>query len=453
MKSLLVCISLLFLTTSCDSIKPKTAIVFEVKDKEFPFHLPLVIEQAKQFNPKAKIYVLDSRKKQTGLLTPSCLTFTKLSTLKRQMKRDLVGPHYILEDNVLVYADLTKARLGTKIHLGPGIKLKNGWLHRGELPAKFLNESKLNSLFWTRISDHAFIPRDDSGKLICTLQLPRHMLADYQAKELHMTSSPFISGDSFRAFADHVYDDTTRQFDPQAVKSGDTIFVSADNLALFFSVIHPKLKNPYILITHNSTQNVPGPYESYLKDETLFAWFGKNVTLKHPKMHPLPIGLANMFWKHGNIDQLRKVMGHLPEKKDHLVYLNLWTATCPLEREMIYKTFGNAPQTFVGQKKPYGEFLEDLAHSTFVFSPRGTSLDCHRTWEAMLLGCIPIVKKSPIDPVYEGLPVWLVDDWAEVTAEALQRIEVEFSAKTFKKEKLYLAYYLDQIREAQKKCR
>lgn len=443
----------LFLFSACDSIKPKSAIVIEVKDKEFPFHLPLVVEQAKQFNPKAKFYVLDTRQRKTGLPQVSCKTFTKTSKLKSQMKRDLVGPRYIIEDNVLVYANLTKARSGTRIHLGPGIKLINGWLHRGELRAKFLDEKKLTSLFWSRISDQAIIPRDDSGKLICSLQLPRNILADYQAKELRMTSSPFISGDSFRAFADHVYDDTPKQFDLSAVKKGDSIFVSADDLALFFSVIHPRLKEPYVLITHNSIKNVPGPFASYLEDDTLHAWFGKNVTLKHPKMRPLPIGLANLFWKHGNVDQIRRVMGHLPETKEHLVYLNLWKVTCPGERELIYKNFEKAPETYVSTKKPYTGFLEDVANSTFVFSPRGTSLDCHRTWEAMLLGSIPVVKRSEIDPVYEDLPILLIDDWAEVTMEKLKRAKALFSAKKFKKEKLYLAYYLDQIREAQKECR
>ena len=28
---------------------------------------------------------------------------------------------------------------------------------------------------------------------------------------------------------------------------------------------------------------------------------------------------------------------------------------------------------------------------TFILSPAGIGLDCHRTWEALCLGCIPIV--------------------------------------------------------------
>lgn len=452
MRKLIIFLSVLLLATACDSFKPKTGIVFEVKDTEFPFHLPLAIEQAKRFNPKAKIYVLDRRSHFKGLPDVPCKIYRHLGKLKAQMKRDLIGPRYFLEDNVLVYANLNTAKTGSRSRLGPGIELKNGWLTRGSYRAKFLGEKVLPRLFWSRMSDHAILPKDDSGKLICSLQLPRDELANYAANTLHASSSPFISGDSFRAIADHIYDDTGCKFHMQQVKKGDTIFVSTRDLPLFFSVVHPQLKVPYILITHNGIENVPGAFEEYLTDDNLVAWFGKNVTLDHPKMYPLPIGLANMFWSHGNVDHIRQVIGK-EHQKDHLIYLNLWKVTCPGERELIYQKFEKCPETFVASKKPYGEFLTDLAHSSFVFSPRGTSLDCHRTWEAMLLGCIPIVKRSKIDKVYEDLPVMLIDDWKELTLEGLKAEEKRFKKRTFNTEKLYLPYYIKQIRDVQRKCR
>jgi hypothetical protein len=49
----------------------------------------------------------------------------------------------------------------------------------------------------------------------------------------------------------------------------------------------------------------------------------------------------------------------------------------------------------------------------FVISPHGNGLDCHRTWEALCLGCIVIVKKSPIDTLYTDLPVLIIDNWSD----------------------------------------
>ena len=62
----------------------------------------------------------------------------------------------------------------------------------------------------------------------------------------------------------------------------------------------------------------------------------------------------------------------------------------------------------------------------FTVSPHGNGLDCHRTWEDLILGCIPIVKTSPIDYLYEGLPVAIVKDWDEVTADNLKAWRTRF---------------------------
>lgn len=56
----------------------------------------------------------------------------------------------------------------------------------------------------------------------------------------------------------------------------------------------------------------------------------------------------------------------------------------------------------------------------FLANPAGNGLDTHSTWECLLAGCIPINPHSPLDPMYEGLPVWLVNDWTEVTDETVR---------------------------------
>ena len=53
----------------------------------------------------------------------------------------------------------------------------------------------------------------------------------------------------------------------------------------------------------------------------------------------------------------------------------------------------------------------------FIISPHGNGLDCHRTWEALALGCYPIIKSSPLDCMFEGLPVIIVNNWNEVTPD------------------------------------
>ena len=59
--------------------------------------------------------------------------------------------------------------------------------------------------------------------------------------------------------------------------------------------------------------------------------------------------------------------------------------------------------------------LEEYARAQFVASPWGGGLDCHRTYEALAMGAIPIVRSSgPLDASFAAQPVLIVDDWADV---------------------------------------
>src|SRR3989344_7491676 len=99
-------------------------------------------------------------------------------------------------------------------------------------------------------------------------------------------STPFISGDTFRFFADFVYDELDTSLDPSRVTSGKTVFVKTDYLAPFFQKIHPAISSPYILITHNSDDPAPGPYARFLDGPKLLAWFGQTFGgTAPPKMH------------------------------------------------------------------------------------------------------------------------------------------------------------------------
>ena len=87
--------------------------------------------------------------------------------------------------------------------------------------------------------------------------------------EERLSSEPYISGDTFRKYSDFIFDETQR-FDPEAVKKGDIIFLATGgehDLKVFFTEFHPKIKYPYILITHNGDRDTPGEFKDYLEDK------------------------------------------------------------------------------------------------------------------------------------------------------------------------------------------
>jgi hypothetical protein len=72
-------------------------------------------------------------------------------------------------------------------------------------------------------------------------------------------------------------------------------------------------------------------------------------------------------------------------------------------------------------------------------------LDCHRTWEAILLGCIVIVKTSELDNLYEDLPVYIVNKWCDINSNLLETIINSYKNKIFNYEKISLKYWVDKI--------
>lgn len=269
---------------------------------------------------------------------------------------------------------------------------------------------------------------------------------------LRSSSYPFISGDTFRAFCDFIVDETQLPLDTNFIQNGDTIFVNADFLEYFFHNIHPKISNKYILVTHNSTLTVPGKFESFLNDEKLVAWFGKNAVSNHPKMYPLPIGIANNYWPHGNVKLWKKIISSLIYEKKIFLYLNI-DCTTNKERSAVFEMFSRKSFCYTVGRKPFEEYLQDLELSQYILSPAGAGLDCHRTWEAMLVGSIPIVEHSGIDNLFKDLPVILVEDWGIIDENFLQQHETLIDSTKIVWEKLYADYWLNQIKQQQHKLR
>jgi hypothetical protein len=86
---------------------------------------------------------------------------------------------------------------------------------------------------------------------------------------------------------------------------------------------------------------------------------------------------------------------------------------------------------------------KNMIQYKYVISPFGNGLDCHRTWEAIILGCIPIVKRSELSSIYDGLPVLIVDNWTDVNQTMLN----EFKPNYDKIDKIYMKYWIELFNE------
>jgi hypothetical protein len=264
------------------------------------------------------------------------------------------------------------------------------------------------------------------------------------------SSYPYITGDTVREYCDHILD-AVESFSPGSVKDGDSIFVMIDHLDHFFKNYHPLIRGKYVLITPHffdeSDDSVPGKFRGYLDDEKILAWFSHNIDFQHKKMIYFPIGIGNAYYNYGNKDVfdfcISKYKGVLARNK--LLYMNFSIHTNPKERIPVFEFFREKKFCTSAKNKSLRSYLLDLCRHKFVLSPMGNGIDCFRTWEALLMGCIPIVKSSSIDPLFVDLPVLIVDDWSMVTEEYLNKKFTEMRKKTFKMEKIYIPYWISKI--------
>lgn len=187
-----------------------------------------------------------------------------------------------------------------------------------------------------------------------------------------------------------------------------------------------KLKNgpPCVLITSYSDASLTPQMANQLPPNVLY-WFSTNVMTTNPRVIPIPIGFAFKL-DHQRLCLERRAAGRLERK--NLMYVNFFRhiARNPNPREGMYEQFGGHDWTTVEGGLPdiyvsIEDFYTGVQSHDYVLSPPGAGLDCHRHWEAMALGSIPIVLRSrATESLLGDMPCLIVEHWDEVTKERLE---------------------------------
>ena len=251
------------------------------------------------------------------------------------------------------------------------------------------------------------------------------------------------------------------------ISESRVVYVCTNALSNFLNILST-MRSSFVLVSGDSDESptsVLGQRVSELLEHSLMVhWFAQNCDLVHSKITAMPIGLdyhtlrhasdnhewgprsspinqelllrdiasrAKPFWKripkcHANYHFAVKGKKFAHDREEAL----LMDRECvDYERRQIARL-----DTWVNQSR-----------YAFVVSPLGNGYDCHRTWEALCLGCIVVIKTSLIDPVFEGLPVLIVDSYKAVTKELLLSTMEEYRERRFDLSKLTLAYWRAEI--------
>jgi hypothetical protein len=282
----------------------------------------------------------------------------------------------------------------------------------------------------------------------------RAMRGLYRLLHARPSSRPFISGDSFRALAARRFE-AGASFDPQSIKTGDLVFVEASQLDRFMAECLPAIENQFVLISHNGDRNIGPDLTPMAEDARVARWFAQNVGIRHPKLEPIPIGLENRHHHDKGITgDFRLLMRQAPTRSNRILY-GFDENTNRKERGEALEALRASPVAeelgWVNGRK----YRMRLSRYAFVASPPGNGIDCHRTWEALYLGVLPIVRRSPLFDSLEGFPGIAVEDWLELVSidEAfLRRAFAEGSKRLAGFRPLWMPYWVERIEAARRMC-
>ena len=99
------------------------------------------------------------------------------------------------------------------------------------------------------------------------------------------------------------------------------------------------------------------------------------------------------------------------------------------------------------------DYYLGLPNYKFIISPEGNGIDCHRHYEALIAGCIPIMEYNPLTQLkYEGCPVLYTTDYSEIKEDYLLQKYEEMIDMKYDFSKLFLSSYSDEIQNEIKKC-
>jgi len=270
-----------------------------------------------------------------------------------------------------------------------------------------------------------------------------------------------------------------RDIPAHRIKDRSILYVQNSAISDFYKQYFPKINKSFVLVSGDSDHTMPFDqlsdyeFQNLLNDGRCLHWFSQNaLPFQHTNFSIIPAGLDyhTLTYSHRRhswgdwclpVDQekklisirdcafptsQRKLMGYSTfhffmtgrygyDRVDAIVNIpkgSVFYERVPVDRETTWK---------------------NQSEYAYVVSPLTNGLDAHRTWEALALGCIPIVKKSPIIQLFDELPVLILDQWEDLTLEKMTLFlkEVEYKRHLYNFDKLKLKFWTDKIRLAARK--
>jgi hypothetical protein len=261
----------------------------------------------------------------------------------------------------------------------------------------------------------------------------------------------------------------------RGIKDGDLVWVRFSWLKSFVKQVLPLVKANFILVTADCPLGAPLPIMGealeILEYSNVLHWFAQDCNGPGflGRMSPLPLGIdfhttsEQPMWGEDvsspqeQEETLKAICRKFRPARERIrkVYIDFaWQPAnryLPGKRQnVLAKVLTNPYVFFQSRPLPRKDLWSKWGEYAFVLSPLGDGLDCHRTWEALACGNIVLVQSSPLDCLFDGLPVIPIKDWSQVTEQNLNAWLDRYQGCDIDEPKLGSDYWVAKMRAVAK---
>lgn len=230
------------------------------------------------------------------------------------------------------------------------------------------------------------------------------LVAELQA--VRYPSFPFISPDTFRALADIVIEGAAiiRRskmahrsiifFDLADITGEESQFSDSPALQALDRVFSELPVPPVVLMSHGDLL----PKRSLLTQvgERSARVFAVNLVEETEKLRAIPLGLENLSRnRNGRLKEFDVARQQFEiTAKTNDVFAAFEPENNRVVRDPLVKLLKKSRFGWNRRRASPEDFRRAVRESCFVISPPGRGLDCHRTWEAIYLGSVPVAERA-----------------------------------------------------------
>ena len=238
-----------------------------------------------------------------------------------------------------------------------------------------------------------------------------------------ISSKPYISGDTYRKLCE--IDLTNANYEKNFSRSrfkDCKIFLPinrADSFCEWLGTRDLASFRQMKLVLHNGDSELKCETAVFLK-QAFKEIFSVNWLGQLPGVYAIPIGLenANLFRNGLSRDYLKDSRKNQTEwiNRPFEIYISFNELTNLKYRSDVKSHFEFSNCVLSPKKLEEPDYYrKSILNSKFVVSPPGNGPDCHRTWESIYLGAVPIVLREfwNFGP---DLPVIAVTKWSDAEA-------------------------------------